>query len=147
MSCALRESTRRVGFYESRPLVKCYLAVAQVVCPYSNFLPFARRVLRDTKFPILPLCPTQECGPQETERWFRTRLARVLREFVRRKGVDLENLLAPPQPEGEDARSYCPRCEAQYTLSEGECFACGGIPLQCFERDKSDGRGLHPETR
>ena len=48
----------------TRDLIATYhpLAVAQVICPRSTFLRFARRILRDAQFPILPVCPTQECG-------------------------------------------------------------------------------------
>ena len=138
----------RAGDSVSRDLFNDFhpLAVAQVVCPEPKFVAFARRILRDAKFPIVPICPTGEPASRETERWFRTRLSSVLIGLVRRAGTDPEDLFAPPEPDGHDCRLYCPRCESQYTLPKGECFACGGIPLKSFEQNKPNQRGLNHES-
>ena len=111
------------------------LAVAHLVCPPQKFLEFAQYILRDASCPMLPVCPAKDRDPRETERWFRSRLHGVLNDLVRRVGTNPEELTAPPRPTGSHCRSYCPRCEIQYVIPQGECHACGGVPLQEFEQD------------
>jgi hypothetical protein len=116
----------------SRPLLDAFhpLAVAHVLLPKEDFFDFARRVMLDLSFPIAPVCPTEETGPQETERWFRNRLWAAAENLIRQGGLSPEALLKPPVLAGEDSRSYCPRCRCQFTVTEGDCPDCGGLPLQ-----------------
>lgn len=47
------------------------------------------------------------------------------------KGINLDELLKPPRPHF-DARSWCPRCVGQFTLSEGNCPECVDVSLIRF---------------
>lgn len=114
------------------------LAVAAAVCSPEVFASFAGAMLRDVRHPIAPACPTDEAGPTEAERSFRERTERVLRELVRDAGYDPDELAAPPSPEGNGERSYCPRCHCQYLLDRGVCEPCGGIALERLAIEAAD---------
>jgi predicted amidophosphoribosyltransferase len=43
-----------------------------------------------------------------------------------------EDVLRPPDREDAAFLSYCPRCQAQYTRSDGHCADCGGVQVQPF---------------
>lgn len=106
------------------------LAVAQVLCASSRFRAFAAWVLRDIRFPLGPLCPTEACGPCGAEQWFRARVRAAIEQFLLHTGLDPETLLMPPTPDDDSCRTYCPRCQCQYTVVDGACTDCGGAPLQ-----------------
>ena len=114
----------------SRPLLENYhpLAVAQVLLPVEKFREFARRVLLEIEHPCLPVCPTNEPGPQAAEREARLALRDALKEFLKRSGLDPTALVKPPLPAEESCKSYCPRCGAQFVLIETTCLDCGGMP-------------------
>jgi hypothetical protein len=116
----------------SRSLLDAFhpLAAAHVLLPKEAFFDFARRVTLDLRFPIAPACPTEEIGPQETERWFRNRMWAAAEKLLRQADVSPEDLLKPPVLTGEDSRSYCPRCRCQFSVTAGACTDCGGLPLK-----------------
>jgi hypothetical protein len=108
------------------------LAVALVVCSPQQFREFAGEVWRDQEYPLLPLCPTPDPGPRETEAWFRQEMRTQLARFLDEAGLKRDELLVPPPPENADSRSYCQRCLGQYVLVSGTCADCGGRPLQAW---------------
>jgi hypothetical protein len=107
------------------------LAAARVLLPQDTFRTFARRCLLDVRHPINPACPDEDPQRRATEEWFRARLATAFARFLRDQGVDPENLVQPPVPEEEISRSFCPRCDREHLIEEGECSACH-LPLQLF---------------
>lgn len=108
------------------------LAAAAVLCPPAIFKRVARQAVLDLRFPLLPVCPTGEIGPVDTEEWFRKTSSESIEAFLTRSGMDLEELTRPPEPSEPGNRSYCPRCGSQFTMPEGVCRDCGDRPLQPF---------------
>lgn len=47
-----------------------------------------------------------------------------LLEWLKLQGLDPEVLLAPPKPSQAQSRSYCPRCESEFALTQGNCKDC-----------------------
>jgi hypothetical protein len=109
------------------------LAVARLVCSPDCFKNFSRQVLIDLRYPLLPVCPTQDPVAQATELWFRTARAGAAEAFVRRSGLKPGELLAMPLPTEPANQSCCPRCGAQFLTRTGTCLDCGGRPLESFK--------------
>jgi hypothetical protein len=118
----------------SRPLLEAFhpLALAKVFCPEQEFRAFARAVLRDIRFPALPLCPREEPAAQAAERHARAALQRAVEAFLKQCGLKSEELSQPPTPTDATCRAYCPRCLAQFTAAAGACADCGGMALVAF---------------
>jgi hypothetical protein len=108
------------------------LAIARVFCKEERFLELARGLVRDAEFPIVPVCPTQDAGQVETERYFRERLRAAVGEFLAGEGFVMETLAGPPSREGEDHVAYCPRCHCQFIIAEGMCETCN-LSLKTFD--------------
>jgi len=116
----------------SRPLLEEFhpLAIAQVLCPETDFRRLARLALTEVRHPALPICPNNDASAVATELRARQRLQQTIEQFLRKNGVDLEELLRPSAPTDETCQSYCPRCGNQFTTPTGQCADCGGLPLQ-----------------
>lgn len=123
----------------SRPLLETFhpLAVAQTTLEPVQFRQFARRVLLELRHPCLPLCPTEEPGPQTTERHARVNLLEAVEKFLKQQAVDLAELVHPPTPVDETCRAFCPRCETQFTSNKSTCADCGGLALITFQDDQT----------
>jgi hypothetical protein len=115
----------------SRPLLETFhpLALAKVFCPEQQFRAFARHVLREIRFPGLPVCPGEDPVAQAAERHARAALQRAVEGFLKQYGINPDALVQPPAPTDETCRSYCPRCLAQFTTATGTCADCGGVAL------------------
>ena len=118
----------------SRPLLEAFhpLALAKAFCPEQEFRAFARSVLREVRFPGLPVCPLVEPVAQATEAQARGALQRAVEGFLKQCGLDPEELVQPPAPTDDTCRSYCPRCLSQFTATAGACADCGGLALVAF---------------
>lgn len=92
------------------------LAVAYTLCTERTFLDYARWALRDARFPVASLGENGEPSPLFTEDWFRDKSRHVLEEFLRRVGVEPEELLAPKLPT-EDSLSLTVRAARRNMLS------------------------------
>src|SRR5438034_211557 len=110
------------------------LAVAQVLCSSGRFKSFARQAFLDLRYPLLPVCPTNEPEPMATEQWFRTARQVAAEQFVQRAGLKPDELTAMPGPTEPANQSCCPRCGAQFVTRTGTCLDCGGRPLEPFEQ-------------
>ena len=108
------------------------LAVAQVLCSPGRFKSFAGQALLDLRYPLLPVCPTNEPEPMATEQWFRTARQVAAEQFVQRAGLKPDELTAMPGPTEPANQSCCPRCGAQFVTRTGTCLDCGGRPLEPF---------------
>ena len=118
----------------SRPLFEAFhpLALAKVFCREREFRAFARDVVREIRFPGLPVCPQAEPAAPAVERQARGALQRAAEGFLKQCGLDPEELAQPPLPTDETCRAYCPRCLAQFTATADTCADCGGLALVTF---------------
>jgi hypothetical protein len=105
------------------------LAVAEIVLERHAFEDFARQMLLDCRCPRLPEPAGQSPEAQHTELWFRELQSELLAVLAVDAGLELPKLLASPEPESADCKSYCPRCRNQYVVDQGGCATCGGIEL------------------
>lgn len=106
------------------------LAVAHALLDADAFKAHARKVLLDARTPLKPENRAEDPRALAAEAWYRGRLKTALERFVRQQGMDPETLCAAPAPRDASSKSYCPRCDAQYTLAEGTCSTCGAIELR-----------------
>lgn len=58
---------------------------------------------------------------QAISAWFRTALAKQVDKTLRREGIAVEPLLAPPKPDTRQSCRYCPRCRAQFVTEAERC--------------------------
>ena len=118
----------------SRPLLERFhpLAIAKVFCTEDEFRNFASTILRDIRYPALPLCPRNEPLALEAESFSRSLLENTAEEFLKKNNVSIKKLLQPPEPTDPTCASYCPRCLAQFTIIDGKCDDCGGLSLAPF---------------
>jgi hypothetical protein len=127
----------------SRPLLESFhpLALAKVFCPEPEFRAFARTVWREIRFPGLPVCPRAEPVAEAAEGHARAALRRAIEDFLEHCGLHPDELAQPPTPTDDTCRSYCPRCLAQFTTSNGTCADCGGLALVAFPALAVQGEG------
>jgi len=121
----------------SRPLFERFhpLAIARAFCKEDEFRAYAATILREIRYPALPLCPNNDSAAQEAEHFSRSLLEKTVEEFLKRNNVSLKKLLQPPTPSDPTCVSYCPRCLAQFTTLDGKCDDCGGLPLIPFSAE------------
>jgi hypothetical protein len=119
----------------ARPLLERFhpLTAAGALCGPEEFAAFARRVLLDVHFPVLPACPVNDPVARAAEEWSRTTWREAVEQSVRQAGLELEKLLAPPLRRSPEDRAYCPRCGEGFVTLEGACVDCGGRALHRFE--------------
>jgi len=108
------------------------LAVAHVICRPDSFRRFARERLADLRWPMLPVCESDDEDARRTEEAFRGVLLEESERFLRHAGLDPDALSAPPERDGNASAAYCPRCDAQYAVADASCEACGGLPVTRF---------------
>lgn len=92
----------------------------------------AFNVLSDLQWPV----DERRDSPlaREITAWHRVRLAPLVEALVRQYQVPVEELFAPPVPDGAASCAYCPRCRAQFVTPEGVCPH--GVALLRLERDR-----------
>ena len=131
LMCLMPPSVIRARCLLARELLALYhpLAVVHALCTKMVIRRVSQNVLRDLRFPMMPVCPSNDPEVQETERWFRCRLQSQLENVVLRSESDLDALVMHARSDDPECRSYCPRCGQQYVLLQGGCDACGGIEL------------------
>jgi len=127
-------TTMRAHDSASRPLLESFhpLAIAKNLLAPGDFQLFARRLLRDLRHPVPPLCPNAQPEAIATEAFYRRTLLTVTETWLSENQIVPGELCQPPPPTDESCRAYCPRCEAQFTSPAGGCADCGGVPLVAF---------------
>jgi hypothetical protein len=117
-----------------RPLLEHFhaLAAAAVVTSKEEFAGFSRQILLDLRYPILPACSASDPSARATEKEFRQILLEASEALVTGWGIDVQELLRPSARTDPTHRSYCPRCETQFTTKAGACADCGGRELLPF---------------
>ncbi len=131
-------ATMRAHDVLSRPLFETFhpLVVAKAFLSNTNFRDFARRLLLDLRHPAEPICPGAHPVARATELHARTTLQTAVEDLLRQEGVEPDELCRPPSLLDESCRSYCPRCDAQFTTTNGYCADCGGLALVAFTSPK-----------
>ncbi|MCC6823376.1 MAG: hypothetical protein IT579_21810 [Verrucomicrobia subdivision 3 bacterium] len=115
----------------SRPLLEHFhpLAVARRLLPDNEFRTFARRVLLDLRHPARPWGISDQPEVVATEAYSRCACLKAAEEFLTLHGLAPGELGRAPVPTDASCRSYCPRCDAQFTAPRGECADCGGLAV------------------
>lgn len=98
------------------------LAVARVLLEPRSFEALSAEAWRDLKHPL----GHPSLAAQPTLDAVRRALLEAHRALILSAGLDPVRLEAAPAREG-DARSFCPRCHAQYAEPEGVCEECPGV--------------------
>lgn len=118
----------------NRPALEAFhpVAVAEQFLTPVPFEAFAGRCLRDLHHPAYPTFTSNDAAAEEAEGWFRQVQLETVEAFLKRRGGGLsEGTLVPKEAE-PGCLSYCPRCLAQFTVRQGGCEDCGGLPLETF---------------
>ncbi len=110
------------------------LAVGLLLFDKINFENIAKKVLTDLKHPIINDYENEQVDL--TNKWHRSNLEKIVIDFLHNNSVDIKNLIIAPSPENISCKSYCPRCEAQYTIQNGICSECSNIALISFKANK-----------
>jgi hypothetical protein len=84
----------------------------------EDFQNLARKIVLELRHPDVH--GTQDCPGEMAKE-----VENALLAWLEQAGVDTLELMAPPSPSGNESRSYCPRCQAQYVKVEGKCADCG----------------------
>lgn len=100
------------------------LAWFAAVAGEKAFRKRASRVLRDMRWPLAPACCPDPQITRRITQWMRARVLAEAERLLALRRVDADELLAPPEPDGTESRSYCPRCRDQFTKAAGHC-SCG----------------------
>jgi hypothetical protein len=129
-------STLRAHDALSRPLLENFhpLAVAKQLLPDKEFRMFARRVLMDLRHPARPWGISEQPERVATETYSRHALLSAVEEFLNQNGLAPDELGRAPAPADDSCRSFCPRCNAQFTTLSGECADCGGLAVVELQR-------------
>jgi len=116
----------------ARPLFDgCHpLALTKVFGSTQRLHDEARSFVRHGRYEVRLRDPQQEPLTQETERFWCALRQKTLEDFLKRSGVDPEQLVQAPAPADETCLSYCPLCQAQFTTREGICPDCNGLALR-----------------
>jgi hypothetical protein len=125
----------------SRPLLEAFhpLVLAKILCHEEEFSDYARQIWLELRYPGKAGRP-QESAAEAVERQWRETLQDAVAAFLRHQGVNPERLTRVPAPADSSSRSYCPRCGAQFTLTEGVCDDCGGVSLIPFAQPPAKGK-------
>lgn len=110
------------------------LAIAQILFDKINFENFSKKVVIDLKYPIINNFENEQVTL--TNKWHRSNLENIVTAFLHNYSVDMKHLLITPLPENVSCKSYCPRCENQYTVLKNICSECGTIALIPFKANK-----------
>ena len=117
------------------------LVVAGVLAG-SNEQKFVRAFVLDLQYPLKH--EVTDAAAVETIDWVTAEQLKASLGQVQRDGD--ANVLGPVEREG-DSIAYCPRCDVQFVMGEGECPDCPGVDLVSFaakpERSASSGRSAH----
>jgi hypothetical protein len=130
-------STLRAHDALSRPLLENFhpLAVAKQLLPDKEFRTFARRVLLDLRHPARPWGISEEPEVVATEAYSRQAWLTAMEDFLNQNGLAPDELGRAPAPADDSCRSYCPRCDAQFTTLSGACADCGGLAVVELRRN------------
>jgi hypothetical protein len=110
----------------SRPLLQRFhpLAVAGALGDPGELKVMVGRAWRELRYPRTePPSRTAEAG--EVRAWYHRALLAEVERFAGRNGLQPDQFASAPERSDAECRSYCPRCQAQFTRAEGTCSDCG----------------------
>ncbi|MBP8258682.1 MAG: hypothetical protein KA118_03355 [Verrucomicrobia bacterium] len=130
----------RAADFLARPVLESYhpLVLARLGCSDADFRAFARRVLLDMRHPARPAAPSSDRAEAAAVQLASQQWLRAVEAFLQKQRIDPDDLARPPDPIENSCRSYCPRCEAQFTFAAGSCPDCGGLPTRSFSGGGTD---------
>lgn len=102
------------------------LAVAAVLTPGAAFEELARMELRESRFGRLRVSMTEPARAART--WFDALVFEHAARLTADSGARPADMLAAPVVD-PGALAHCPICHTQFTVEQGVCEDCGGIPL------------------
>lgn len=120
-------------------------AAAAALLDDDRFAAFAGRVLRDLRYPLPDKSDAGNGGGAKNgdggadaaagagaaaAAAFRARLAALVEQLARGRGVDVSAWATAPAPSDPDHQSFCPRCRTEYVVEQGTCRDCGDLPLE-----------------
>lgn len=110
----------------SRPLLERFhpLALSKELCNANRFKAMAGRAVREGRHPR-EIGAMSKPGAAEVWQWFNQTKAKEGEEFVAQAGLQPDTFAAAPHRSDPDGKSYCPRCQAQFTRTDGVCSDCG----------------------
>lgn len=95
-----------------------------VMFPGNEQTGFISWFMRDLKYPLKLEQPEQEALAAAA--WFAELEWEICNGFLKSKGIDADEFLLPPEPDGESIR-YCPRCLCRFVKPVSECPDCPGV--------------------
>lgn len=108
------------------------LALGAVLLPPASFRDQARRALAELRWRsgASDSPEPRACASAWMARTLHSRVQRLLKA----RGIDEDEVMAPPRRNDPRSHAYCPRCLAQY-LSGERCTSdeCGDLPLVRFQ--------------
>lgn len=107
------------------------LALARALCDDDAFEALVGRTLRELRYPL----PTEAMSSGDAQpiwEWHRQTLIEEAEGLVTQSGLPLDQLTAAPARAEPESRAYCPRCNIQFTRTEGTCSDCG-VALRRFD--------------
>lgn len=113
------------------------LTVAAILCDRSTLLRIGRQTLLDLRLPRAPECLATDPRVVAMERSFREQTQSAAEAILKRRKVDLNELLAPPPRDDERVVCYCPRCDEQWVERLEKCPTCG-IGARAYDRTTPD---------
>lgn len=106
-------------------------AAVAAIAPQERARRFIGHLLRDVRYPMQPICPTEDVETQESERFYRTIVERQMTKMANGLSFNVEDLAGLPVASGEiEHEMVCPRCRARYAAEMKACEDCGGIELR-----------------
>jgi hypothetical protein len=107
-------------------------AVALAFAPAAVRDRMVFNVLADLRWPLAPPAGGPLAG--EILAWYRTAFGDELKRLLRREGLEADELLAAPVPDGPSSCAYCPRCQSQFVDAGAACPH--GVPLLPLSHEK-----------
>ena len=93
----------------------------------------AENTVRDIEYPRLPELPTGiSDAATSVVHWSTQATKAQIRRLLEEAGLDYDQLLARPNHQAADAKSFCPRCHDDFTPVLANCSRCGNRPTIPF---------------
>lgn len=103
------------------------LVVLKKLIPAKDFVYYGGKIVREYKY-----CDenfSSNINENEIIKWNREKLDSKIVKFLNDNGDNLQAFILPFSKFNPAAKSFCPRCLAEYTFEDGTCADCEGINL------------------
>jgi hypothetical protein len=108
------------------------LAVAMALLPKDQVSELAISVLRDLRYPKLPVTPSSATEWAEEADQYRATLAAGVIRFCQTNSLPVGQFDLPPLRSEAESVSYCPRCHQEFHVLEAVCSPCGNRESVAF---------------